>query len=324
MRIEQRIGRIDRIGQENEVVQIINYAYDDTVDGDIYEALEARLEVFKDVVGSNRAILQNFGTEIKDLVMTGDAKGEDVGEVAVERAKERIASMEDLGEKVGLESDADSLSTREEIIDSASLDGWGDGWHPDIAAIGTGEKRYEPAVSIETIEQLLTHSEQLRESGWTFTALRNHERADEFEGTARDAYVLEFPEGADEAPPERATGTAQEMLGKADSLVVTFSKEVAEEFSSIRLLLPGDPLYTTLVSVASAGEPQKAEVLFGRRRETGPPDIVVGEGGNPETADVIGVGAVDESVTDLPGGRSLNTIPVTKELLREWLEQPIP
>ncbi|MFO7974184.1 MAG: C-terminal helicase domain-containing protein, partial [Candidatus Hydrogenedentota bacterium] len=50
MRVEQRIGRIDRIGQTNPVVKIINYAYEDSVDGDIYEELENRLDLFEDVV----------------------------------------------------------------------------------------------------------------------------------------------------------------------------------------------------------------------------------------------------------------------------------
>jgi len=69
MRVEQRIGRIDRIGQKNEIVKIINYAYKDSIDGDIYEELEGRLQLFENVVGPMRPVLNSIEQDIKDAVM---------------------------------------------------------------------------------------------------------------------------------------------------------------------------------------------------------------------------------------------------------------
>ena len=46
MRIEQRIGRIDRIGQRYEVIDIVNLFYEDTAEHDAYRAVRERLETY--------------------------------------------------------------------------------------------------------------------------------------------------------------------------------------------------------------------------------------------------------------------------------------
>ena len=57
MKIEQRIGRIDRIGQEAEQILIWNFVYEDTIDDRVYERLLVRLNIFKQALGSIEAIL---------------------------------------------------------------------------------------------------------------------------------------------------------------------------------------------------------------------------------------------------------------------------
>lgn len=63
-RIEQRIGRIDRIGQQAEKILIWNLIYSDTVDERIYDKLLDRLNVFQNALGSIEAML---GEEIRTL-----------------------------------------------------------------------------------------------------------------------------------------------------------------------------------------------------------------------------------------------------------------
>jgi SNF2 family DNA or RNA helicase len=43
MKVEQRIGRIDRLGQQHESIRIINLHYSDTVEADVYTALGQRI-----------------------------------------------------------------------------------------------------------------------------------------------------------------------------------------------------------------------------------------------------------------------------------------
>jgi len=64
MRIEQRIGRIDRIGQEAEKILIWNFLYADTIDDRVYERLLDRLDIFRRALGSIEAIL---GEQIREL-----------------------------------------------------------------------------------------------------------------------------------------------------------------------------------------------------------------------------------------------------------------
>lgn len=66
MRIEQRIGRIDRIGQESEKILIWNFLYADTVDERVYDRLLDRLNIFTQALGSMEAIL---GDQISNLTV---------------------------------------------------------------------------------------------------------------------------------------------------------------------------------------------------------------------------------------------------------------
>lgn len=63
-KIEQRIGRIDRIGQEESQILIWNLVYEDTVDDRVYERLLERLSTFRQALGSMEAVL---GDEIREL-----------------------------------------------------------------------------------------------------------------------------------------------------------------------------------------------------------------------------------------------------------------
>jgi superfamily II DNA or RNA helicase/uncharacterized protein YuzE len=64
MRIEQRIGRIDRYGQQSQAVGIINFITPGTVDADIYERCLWRIGVFQHAVGGNEEILGEITKEL--------------------------------------------------------------------------------------------------------------------------------------------------------------------------------------------------------------------------------------------------------------------
>ena len=64
MRIEQRIGRIDRIGQEAERIMIWNFMYSNTIDERVYDRLLYRLDIFTRALGSMEGIL---GDQIREL-----------------------------------------------------------------------------------------------------------------------------------------------------------------------------------------------------------------------------------------------------------------
>ena len=64
MRVEQRIGRIDRLGQQAEKIHVLNLVYAETIDARIYERLFRRLEIFEGALGSLEPVL---GETIQEL-----------------------------------------------------------------------------------------------------------------------------------------------------------------------------------------------------------------------------------------------------------------
>jgi ATP-dependent helicase HepA len=89
MRIEQRIGRIDRYGQKSETVAIVNMVTPGTVDADIYDRCLWRIGVFHHAVGGSEEILGAVTKELHDIA-------ESFTLTAVERT-ERLQQLADNG-----------------------------------------------------------------------------------------------------------------------------------------------------------------------------------------------------------------------------------
>jgi superfamily II DNA or RNA helicase len=69
MRVEQRIGRIDRIGQTHAQMKIINLHLDGTVEADVYRALKGRIAMFEQVVGKLQPILAKASSSISQATL---------------------------------------------------------------------------------------------------------------------------------------------------------------------------------------------------------------------------------------------------------------
>lgn len=67
MRVEQRIGRIDRIGQESETAKIVNLYMRGTIEEDAYNTLKTRIGLFEDVVGPLQPILSEMPRVLRRL-----------------------------------------------------------------------------------------------------------------------------------------------------------------------------------------------------------------------------------------------------------------
>ena len=77
MRIEQRIGRIDRRGQTSDVVNIYNMITKGTVDADIYERCLMRIGVFERSIGECEAILGQISTEVERIALNSKLTDEE-------------------------------------------------------------------------------------------------------------------------------------------------------------------------------------------------------------------------------------------------------
>ena len=87
MRVEQRIGRIDRLGQAHPAIRIVNLHYEGTVETDIYRALRTRINLFEAVVGPLQPILAQLPRTIAGAVLAG---GRRRGEVAGRSTAEQV------------------------------------------------------------------------------------------------------------------------------------------------------------------------------------------------------------------------------------------
>ena len=102
MRVEQRIGRIDRIGQRYDEVQIHNYFFRDTVEAVVYDRLSDRIDWFEHVVGTLQPILHNVGRAISKLAMMARGKRDQ----ALDDTLSEIENEADSHEKTAIDLEA--------------------------------------------------------------------------------------------------------------------------------------------------------------------------------------------------------------------------
>ena len=126
MRIEQRIGRIDRYGQRSESVAIVNLVTPGTVDADIYERCLMRIGVFHHAVGGSEEILGEITREIRDIAesftLTPEERADrlqQLGDNKIRQVQEETALEEKQAELFGLT--VPNQSWREEIAEAESF-----------------------------------------------------------------------------------------------------------------------------------------------------------------------------------------------------------
>ncbi len=104
MRVEQRIGRIDRINGKPRV-EISNYFYKGTVEEQIYSGIKRDYDWFTDIVGPAQPVLGNVESILEKLTMTEPGTlrqglvQEKIDEIrqAIEHAKARAVTLADVG-----------------------------------------------------------------------------------------------------------------------------------------------------------------------------------------------------------------------------------
>lgn len=186
MRVEQRIGRIDRIGQRYSTVRIHNFYYDGTVEAKVYRKLRDRINAFATVVGNLQPILAQVPTYIERAVMSADPEEEDV-----------LMSQFD--------SVLDSPPPRLAIEEMVAMD-----LEADLAEI----QKPIPSTPFtpETIEQLFTNSAILKASGVQFE--RRSEGTWQLNYKGQNYTVTFYPNIFDEMPSLRLMNFGDPLFEK--------------------------------------------------------------------------------------------------------------
>lgn len=96
MRIEQRIGRIDRRGQKSEAVNIYNIITADTVDADIYQRCLLRIGIFERSIGECEEVLGAIGAQIEQIAVNTELTAEERRQKLEQMADNEIRRMQEL------------------------------------------------------------------------------------------------------------------------------------------------------------------------------------------------------------------------------------
>ncbi|CAM2997010.1 helicase-related protein [Halobacterium salinarum] len=253
MRVEQRIGRIDRIGQNYDEVTILNYSYEDTVETDIYDRLDDRIGLFENVVGEMQPILSGVSDQIRSATLETE-RGDNAQAVddAEREFSEEIENQED-SDRVDVGESLDTVETpvAQDVIDEAKLDAWESADHPDIVEVGDDQYEYPSPFVTDAVEELLVGNEALADAGITLTpigeldlSVTDTEFADEFR-FEQTTYRLEAESDLPDFEGEQTL--AQAIAPDGHEIAVTFSAECTDEFPSIHYLAPGNPLFGRFV-----------------------------------------------------------------------------
>ena len=113
MRLEQRIGRIDRIGQQSKKLNIINLYCENTVEDRVLYRLYDRIDIFKHSIGDLEEILGNPVREIGDILLNkelSDTARESAAEARINVIHQKQMQQEEI------ESKADNILAYRDFI----------------------------------------------------------------------------------------------------------------------------------------------------------------------------------------------------------------
>ena len=223
MRIEQRIGRIDRYGQKSETIAVVNLVTPDTVDGDIYQRCLWRIGVFQHAVGGNEEILGAITREIHDIAESFTLSEAEKSSRLQQLSDNSIRQMRE----------EEDLETRQSEL--FGLDVPNASWRSDIEAAETfwlSPGAIEGIVTRYLALRLESEAEHVLGAGPTKTLRLNQDH--------RNALLADYGKQRSSDPVER--DWEKWLKGTQPNLTVTFDQPVAQEDKKVTHLSVLHPL----------------------------------------------------------------------------------
>lgn len=122
MEIEQRIGRIDRIGQQEETILIVNFVNEYTIDERILERLLDRIAIFESSIGALEPIITADATKALkagfDFTLSADQREQKVREVlmAIEEQRAGVQDLSDASGALLVTNDVDVAGLEKDLV----------------------------------------------------------------------------------------------------------------------------------------------------------------------------------------------------------------
>jgi len=219
MRVEQRIGRLDRFGQKHEKIFILNMHVPGTIETDILERLYTRIGIFKNSIGDLEPILREEFRDVPRLILDPSldaqqrtARADEI-EVAI---RTRAATLETL------EQSRATLST----IDQLRVEGMEESGPADGRYVGAAEVQ----MLIGTLARITGASLSGPDGRGAYRLKGTPELADRLWELRRDGNGTKF-----------SVTALQGVLDRGEPLEVTFDAELASQHD-VELLSVRHPL----------------------------------------------------------------------------------
>lgn len=122
MEIEQRIGRIDRIGQLEETILIVNFVNQRTIDERILSRLLDRIEIFESSIGALEPIISGTAPALLkagfDFTLTEAQREQKIHEVltALEEQRKGLKDVTDASSALLVSNDVDVAGLEEDLL----------------------------------------------------------------------------------------------------------------------------------------------------------------------------------------------------------------
>lgn len=240
MRIEQRIGRLDRYGQESESVVIVNLITPGTVDAEIYERCLLRIGVFQQAIGGNEEILGRLTTGLHDIAERFDLTPEERARKLAQLADNEIRTMQEQQDLEEKQAELFGLDIPR--------------WREDIEAAETAW------LAPTAIEGLLTAFLAKRlEASHDVLLGEGPQKTLRLSQDARSALASDagrIPRTADDAARE----WDRWLKGSSPTLAVTFDQRVAAEQPGVAHLSLTHPLVRQAATYFARPEPAEARL----------------------------------------------------------------
>jgi superfamily II DNA or RNA helicase len=124
MEIEQRIGRIDRIGQQEEIIWIVNFVNNYTIDERILELLLDRIKIFESSIGALEPIIADHVSQALqagfDFSLSEKQKNQKIreAELAIEAQRVGLQELSDASGALLVSNDVDVAGLEQQLVSS--------------------------------------------------------------------------------------------------------------------------------------------------------------------------------------------------------------
>lgn len=246
MEIEQRIGRIDRIGQQEAKLIVMNFNTPGTIETDIIERVMERIGVFERAIGALEPIINSVWSDVEsallDFTLTPAQREQ--------REKELLAAIEERAQSL---EDVESAAPLLISSDGADIEGL----EPDLLASGRYVGQMELALLVGDWAQ--TYGGRISVSGGQLTLVGNDELASHVQTLVRIG--------------QRSSAEVNDLMSSLRNeqpIYLSLDQEASRQ-GGVALLTANHPLVRAAVGVPGHRQTRFASVAMAARDAGLPP-----------------------------------------------------